>query len=211
LTVNQWLSFFNSVVSNPATIGVYSQLNARRGSSSGYGVFRSVPRGVTQDFTYDGPGIRYRATSEFAGEIAAEVSWLDAAIICIWLHNGRPADAALTLSGAYDTNQWRRVVTPGVGISLEGLNARQEGARFFMPTLDEWVKAAHYDPHRYGQNQGGYWLNAYSRDTAAVWARPENGGEAFSSYDISTGTALQVGAFPTVQSPWGLVDTGGAE
>ena len=67
------------------------------------------------------------------------VAFLDAARYANWLHNGSPAGpsaAASTEDGAYDLS----VSNPGVGA------IRQPDARWFLPTLDEWHKAAYYLP-----------------------------------------------------------------
>ena len=38
----------------------------------------------------------------------------------------------------------------------------------WIPTQDEWMKAAHYDPNRYGAGQGGWWLYSHRSDVAPV-------------------------------------------
>jgi hypothetical protein len=67
------------------------------------------------------------------------------ALMANWLHNGAPvtgeASAADFQSGAY--GDWTNPV-------------RSEGADFWIPSRDEWVKAAYWDPNRHGRNQGGY-------------------------------------------------------
>ena len=65
------------------------------------------------------------------------VSWYDALRFCNWLHNGKPAgeqNTRTTEGGAYT------FVGPR---SVAGRNAN---ARFFMPSEDEWYKAAYFQP-----------------------------------------------------------------
>ncbi|MBX3404794.1 MAG: hypothetical protein KF699_15400 [Phycisphaeraceae bacterium] len=98
--------------------------------------------------------------------------------------------------------------------------------------MDEWIKAAHYDPHRYGQNQGGYWLFSNSTDEWIPGGPPgvninpfpgapgpnPNGPIAQANYGWDTFTFpgygspfnVLLGAYPDVQSPWGLLDVAGA-
>ena len=58
------------------------------------------------------------------------VSWFDAARYCNWLHGGK------TESGAYTLSESGTVVH------------RNREARAFLPTEDEWYKAAYYDPRK---------------------------------------------------------------
>ena len=65
------------------------------------------------------------------------VSWYDAARFSNWLHNGQPTGAqgpTTTEGGAY-------TLTGNTGIILAN-----PGAKFRLPTEDEWYKAAYYNP-----------------------------------------------------------------
>lgn len=76
------------------------------------------------------------------------VSWYDALRFCNWLHNGMPKGpqhAAATEDGAYTFTGATEV------------GARNAGARCFLPTENEWYKAAYYDPAK--GPTGGYHLN----------------------------------------------------
>ena len=41
---------------------------------------------------------------------------------------------------------------------------RLPGAKYWIPTADEWLKAAHYDPDKFGPGLGGYRLFPNSSD-----------------------------------------------
>ncbi len=92
-----------------------------------------------------GPGAIRRAGSEgnYRYEVIknatpapiTHVSWFDAARYCNWRHNGSEAgsdDSKLTEDGAYTLG--------------DGIVCRNPGARYFLPTEDEWYKAAYFQP-----------------------------------------------------------------
>lgn len=79
----------------------------------------------------------YEVDSEQAAAPVTFVDWYDALRYCNWLHNGKPSggpDASTTESGAYEFSG-RRLVEP-----------RNSAARYFLPSEDEWYKAAYFDP-----------------------------------------------------------------
>jgi formylglycine-generating enzyme required for sulfatase activity len=78
------------------------------------------------------------------------VTWFDAARYCNWLHNGKPSglqDTSTTENGSYDLNG----AMSGVAIS------RNLNARYWIPSEDEWYKAAYYQPATKGGDADGYW------------------------------------------------------
>jgi hypothetical protein len=103
------------------------------------------------------------------------VTWRTCAIYCNWLHNNKSLDRAAFLSGAYDVSTF--------GYDTNGRFTDQEahstGARFWIPTMDEWLKASHYDPNKQNPDgsTGGWW--AYNNGTdvrpAAVHRRHGSG------------------------------------
>lgn len=129
------------------------------------------------------------------------ITWRTAAIYCNWLHNNQALTRDAFMSGVYDVSTFGYVNA----VFTDQLE-RSPGARFFIPNLDEWIAASHYDPNRYGPGQGGYWLWANARDYATMRG-PPGVGEA----NWGSGNGLvPLGAYPTIQSPWGLLDTAGA-
>ena len=70
---------------------------------------------------------RYFAYPASANAAVTYVSWHDALRYCNWLHNGDAERGAYAFSGT-------TIVGP-----------REAPARFFIPTEDEWYKAAYYD------------------------------------------------------------------
>jgi len=89
------------------------------------------------------------------------VSWTSAARFCNWLHNGQGNGS--TEIGAYALHgvQDRRV-------------PREKDARFFLPTEDEWYKAAYYDAAS-ARSRAAYWkFGTRSNDSPTVWKSLRN-------------------------------------
>ena len=81
----------------------------------------------------------------------AYVSWLDAARFTNWLHNGQPTGLgevnASTEGGAYTLN----------GDTTSGMETKNASAAYWIPTEDEWYKAAYYQSAANGGDADGYW------------------------------------------------------
>jgi sulfatase modifying factor 1 len=80
------------------------------------------------------------------------VSWFDAARFANWMTNGQGNGS--TETGAYDL----ATAAPGVA------PAKTPGAAFYIPTNDEWYKAAYYSP-TLNSGSGGYYAYATQSDT----------------------------------------------
>lgn len=130
--------------------------------------------------------------------LAIETTFRFSARYVNWLHNGKPT-TNLTLAtfdeGAYDA----------------ATLTRQPGARYWIPSLDEWTKAVYYDPNRYGPGQEGYWLYSGMSMTPLVGGPPGTPGAQTSAGDWWQGGVIppSVGSYPGTLSPWGLLDTSG--
>ena len=88
------------------------------------------------------------------------ISWGDAARFCNWLQNGQPTGAegpgttetgAYTLNGATDNTSLMAVT-------------RNTGATYFIPSENEWYKAAYY---KGGSTNAGYWTYPTQSNTSA--------------------------------------------
>jgi sulfatase modifying factor 1 len=140
------------------------------------------------------------------------VTWRTAAMYCNWLHNGKTTDRAGFMSGAYDVSTF--------GANSEGVftdqAAHSPGARYWIPTLDEWMKAAHYDPAKQNPDgsTGGWWLYL-SSDTPLRYGLPTwlgGNGQANAGFALMNDAqfGIPLGAYADSLSPWGLLDTAGA-
>jgi hypothetical protein len=132
-------------------------------------------------------------------------SWRMAARFCNWLHNGKINERWAFESGAYDTSTFG--FNPNIGYTDQF--TRSPGARFWIPSINEWVKGVFYDPNRYGAGQGGYWSFTNSSETLPISGLPGEGGETNAGFNVPPNDFMNVGAYPNSQSPWGLLDTSG--
>lgn len=153
------------------------------------------------------------------------VSWYDAIRFANWLHNdqgnGDTEDGAYTLPDGEEN--------PNNGISI----TRNPGAKWFLPTQDEWYKAAY---HRNDGVTGNYWDYPTSTDLVPYSDQPP-GSDAFlqsdtanfyrnddvaNSYDdgyavtgspsfdfLNQNYLTDVGAYALSTSPYGTFDQGG--
>ena len=130
------------------------------------------------------------------------VSWYDALRFANWLHNGQPEgaqDAATTEDGAYD-------------MSLGASVVRKPGAVVFLPSEDEWYKAAYY---KGGGTNAGYWDYPTQGDTApCAEIPPGTCPQGAANYDDVVGPlyyTTQVGAYlaKPSDSAYGTFDQGG--
>ena len=135
-----------------------------------------------------------------------KMSWRMAARYCNWLHNDKAMTREAFDAGAYDTATF----TENADGSFNDQATRSLGARFWLPTRNEWVKATFYDPNRYGDGQEGYWRSPNGTDTLPISGLPWEDGETSAGWDFpNLSYALPVGSYSQVQSPWGLWDVSG--
>src|SRR6056297_1652110 len=124
---------------------------------------------------------------------------------CNWLHNDQALTQDAFESGAYDISTFGEDADGNIIDQM----TRSPGARFWIPSIDEWTKGGYWDPNRYGEGEGGYWLYPYQSDERPAHGLPEEGGQTNAS-DVP-GVPLDVGSYPHAQTPWGLLDYSGGE
>lgn len=200
VTTSQWMEFLNTFSSDPGLIAPGGPRLLR-----GPGVWW----GGVRDPSYGGPGIRWMLNPGIpqAGLVPVNgISWRDAALYCNWLNNGEPTQWSAIQKGAYDTSTF----TLNPDGTFNDQLTRSPGARFWIPSLDEWLKAAHYDPDRNGPGQGGWWQYSHSSDTPPLSGVPGVGQTSANVLLPNFGELnIPLGAYPDVRSPWGLLDTSG--
>ena len=137
------------------------------------------------------------------------VSWLDAARYVNWLQNARGSGD--TETGAFDLS----IADPGVAAALD------ETASWSLPTEDEWVKAAYYDPSLGLAEDGeNYWRYPTREDVEPIRAASDllgdvsNPGPSVANYDSAVQWNGQLGNLTTVASAgatsfFGTQDQGG--
>ncbi|MDC0936007.1 SUMF1/EgtB/PvdO family nonheme iron enzyme [Pirellulales bacterium] len=208
VTNAQYTEFLNAVDPTGA--------NANLGGGDGFLYNPSMAGqfgGIENTGTVD--GARYVAQAGREQNPVTYVSFVDAMRFINWLHNGRGSGD--TESGAY---------TIGSGTD----EVRSTSAKYWIPSEDEWYKAAYYDP-----DGGVYYDYPTGTDTVPYSDNPDslntpddsnvanfrnddstaNGyddGYAVSgskSFSSSTNYFTDVGAYSLATSPYGTFDQGG--
>lgn len=198
ITTGQWMEFLNT-------------FSARLDRPPLSVMYAPTFWGATQDPTYSGPGVRYRLRTNVpdAGMLpVGGIDWRLAARFTNWLCNSKSPLLSALDNGAYDTSTFG-YSSPGIFTDQPTHNP---GAQFWIPTLDEWLKAVHYDPSATGANgeQGRWWLQPNRSDTVLVYGPPGQG-QANSGFILPGGGewAIPLGSYPDVTTPWGLLDAAG--
>ena len=161
--------------------------------------------GALTDFSTPAGARRYYVPAEYPEAINYPVDAIDAvasAAYCNWLCSGKSTNPAALRSGAYDLAEYFDTGIRPIRYT------RSLNATYFIPSLNEITKAFYYDPNRYGINQGGYWQYNNSSDVPPIWGSPQSGGTANAGF-FTGDPFIPVGAYPTVQTPWGLLDAAG--
>jgi formylglycine-generating enzyme required for sulfatase activity len=147
------------------------------------------------------------------------VSWLDSARFANWMANGQPTGiqtGTTTENGAYDVN----AATSGNAVAKNATNPNTSAApTFFIPTENEWYKAAFYS-QALNSSSGGYYTYATQSNTAPGNVIGSGSNQAnyyngvFSvtqsaSYSSSQNYLTDVGAFTSSASYYGTFDQSG--
>jgi formylglycine-generating enzyme len=188
VTIGQYADFLNA----KAQTDPYGLYNQSMGSDLNIaGISRS---GSLGSYTYNVLGIADRPITY--------VSWYDAARFTNWLHNGQ---------GNGDTENGAYTLTGNDGIVL-----KNSTATVWLPSEDEWYKAAYYDPTTGAGGGDNYWLHAQQSDTLAdntISANYYDGDYAVtqnSSYSSGQNYLRSVGSYGVASgSYYGTLDQGG--
>lgn len=139
-TNSQYADFLNSVDAggtNPNSV-----YNTNMGSDARGGI--SFTSGAAS-------GSKYAVRSNMGDKPVNYVDWFAAARVSNWLMNGATGTSS-TETGAYTLNNATAGDAPAVN----------SGATFYVPTEDQWFKAAYY---KGGNTNAGYWDYATQSDT----------------------------------------------
>lgn len=193
VTAGQYCAFLNAVAATD-TYGLYNT----NMYSSLYGC-KIARAGSPGSYTYS-------VSSSGENWPVNQIGWGDAARFCNWLTNGQPTGLqglATTESGSYYLNG----ATTDAGLLAVVRTSPSEGGRFYLPTEDEWYKAAY---HKNDGVSGNYWAYPTSSDIApsSDLADPDPGNTA--NFWRSSGVGLQcVGSRENSPGPYGTFDQGG--
>jgi formylglycine-generating enzyme len=198
VTIAQYTAFLNSVAKSDP-YGLYSTALNANYNINVTGIARSGGGTPTDPYSYLPIGNSSRPI--------AYVSWFDAARFANWMHNGA-IDGADTENGAYTLS----------GRTNGDAVARNSNAKWWIPTKNEWYKAAYF---KGGSAIAGYWRYPTQSDSA-----PSNltGGAInqanirkdnvycvtqSSEYSQLQNYLTEVGSFSNSSSAYGTFDQGG--
>jgi formylglycine-generating enzyme len=214
VTNSQYIEFLNAVDPTGGNgLGLYSDLMTT--NSNGGIAFSPV----------NSSGAKYSAKTGRANNPVVFVSWYSALRFANWMHNGQ--GSGNTETGAYTLLGGTPIPSNGSGIT------RSSGATWFLPSENEWYKAAYYDG-----NTGSYFDYPTKTNTAPNSDQPPgidaplttNVGNFFKNaapvgYDdgyavtgSTDGTPIwmntqnylsDVGAYSNAVGPYGTLDQGG--
>ncbi|TVQ30914.1 MAG: PEP-CTERM sorting domain-containing protein [Phycisphaeraceae bacterium] len=153
VTNAQYATFLNSVAaSDPNAL-----YNPNMGSNARGGITRS---GVDGSYTYS-------VKPNMGDKPVNYTSWYDAARFSNWMTNGQGSGG--TESGVYTFDGMNSITA----ITRDMSNPNQ----VFIPTEDEWYKAAYHQPESQGGAAGDYWLYATQSNTAPTMATATSTGD----------------------------------
>jgi len=149
----EYADFLNST----ASIDLYSAYNVNMGTDVNGGIRRS---------TINGKYV-YSVIGNMGYKPVNWVSWYSSVRFCNWLHNDRPSgyqDDSTTEDGAYYIRG-----------SVDGMILKKNHAKYWIPNLDEWFKAAYYKGNGI---DNGYWNYAtqYNDSILCVPLSPNRNG-----------------------------------
>ena len=197
VTIGQYTEFLNAV--DPSGTNPYSLYNNSMGADGNIrGILFSSGSASGQKYSPIGSPNRP----------ITYVSWFDAARFANWMHNGQGSGS--TETGAYTL----------VGGQTSGeAPGKNDGAQFYIPTENEWYKAAYFSPVL-NSGAGGYYDFATQSDTSpgntigngnnqANWYRDTYAVTQAGTYDANQNYLTDVGAFTNSMSYYGTFDQTG--
>jgi sulfatase modifying factor 1 len=229
VTIGQYAEFLNAVAKSDPRGLWNTNMNSDQRIR---GIERSGSDG-SYVYTVVGPnGTNPVGAQSAANRPITFVSWFDSARFANWMANGKPTGAvgsATTDNGAYDLG----AATTGNAPAKNTINPNTGAApTFYIPTENEWYKAAYYSPVKGGPGSPGYYL--YGTQSDSTPGNGWNGTTALANKDLAnqvnyrpdnryavTGTTTtinsgdnqniltDVGAFTNTYSYYGAFDMSG--
>lgn len=219
ITNAQYVDFLNAV--DPDGVNALALYDSQMSSS---------PMGGIELSSGNGAGANYGVRPGHGDQPVVFVSWYDAIRMANWMNNGQ--GTADTETGAYTLGPLGADAAPVNGPGI----VRNAGARWFLPSENEWYKAAYHQPFAQGGDGDDYWeyatgTNAIPYSTApsgAATPDPANAANYFYDdlgaavgyndgfavsgsyvYDSAINYLTEVGAYPESTSFYGTFDQNG--
>lgn len=187
VTMQQYTGFLNSVAQSDP-YGLWSELWSTLPSTA------SIARsGSSGSYTYS-------VAQGDSSKPVFYVSWFSAARFANWMHNGQGAGG--TETGSYTLN----------GVTSGSAVAKNPDATYYIPTENEWYKAAFYSPVRGGVGSPGYYFYATQSNVVpgnTVGSDPNQANYNNYGADLTQDYRTVVGAFTNSASYYGTFDQNG--
>ncbi len=191
-------------VANAYRISKYEITNAQyaeflnaKAKSDPLGLYNGNMSGTLGGITRSGtdPNYSYSVIAGRGDVPVVAVSFYAAMRFANWLHNGQ--GSASTETGAYTL--LGGTATPSNGDTV----TRDPNAQVFIPSDDEWYKAAYYDP-----GTGIYYDYPVGTDTQTVCSTPTSSAN-YANCSSAVSNVTAVGSYTGSASPNGTFDQGG--
>ena len=130
------------------------------------------------------------------------VSFLDAVRFANWLTNGKPSGAQT--AETTEDGMYNLTVPPSVTLARD--ETAWENGGVAVPTLDEWFKAAFYDPD---SNRYFFYATGTDQDPDAIGPNSSNPNSANYGGFSNVGVPTPVGGYSSANSPFGTFDQSG--
>jgi formylglycine-generating enzyme required for sulfatase activity len=186
---NQYAAFLNAVAADDP----HQLYNTNMAASVHGGIERS---GAPGEHAYTvKPGMGHQAV--------VWVDFHDALRFCNWLHNGQPTgpqDPSTTEDGAYT------LTSDAVAANTV---ARNPQARFWLPSDDEWYKAAYHQPVAAAGDASSYWRYPTRSNDPPFSEAPPGGHNSANVCCDTERKGTPVGAYINCPSYYGTFDQAG--
>jgi formylglycine-generating enzyme len=197
VTAGQYAEFLNAV----GGVDTYTLYNTNMATAkTGCGITRTGGGTIGNPYAYS-------VAADYVNRPVNFVSWGDSARFCNWLHNGQLSgaqDSSTTETGAYLLNG------ANTDTALMAVAVHDVGAKYWIPTENEWYKAAYY---KAGSTDAGYWLyptqsnSDPGRDMTEATNTGNNANRYATPYPIGSNIYTTVaGEFESSVSAYGTFD-----
>lgn len=191
----QWAIFLNAVARYKDPFGLFNE-------NMQVGIFGGIER------RHKGKTFFYMPKDGMQDLPVVYISWWDAVRFCNWLEFGCPSignsgpgvTEGTVSSGSYHTSEWKTSVSV----------LRNPTAHYFIPSRNEWDKAAYFDPML---PPPCYWIYPIRMDELPTGEVPPGSTRSANVFDghfaVPYPHLTPVGAYRATRSPWGTFDQAG--
>jgi formylglycine-generating enzyme required for sulfatase activity len=200
VTAGQYTAFLNAV----AKTDTYELYRTEMDTAVSQYACNIKRAGSSDNYTYS-------VASDWANRPVNFVGWGDAARFANWLTNGKPTGAQ-NLRTTEDGSYYLNGATSDAALMHVTRKSPEQGGRYYIPTEDEWYKAAYHKNDGLTNNYFDYPTGSYSLPSNDLLT-PDGGNNANiyqSGWAIgSPYYRTEVGDFENSESPYGAFDLTG--